>query len=98
MAMSLAVAAEEESKPDIQREMYLALGRIGSKDAINALQKAAEPGKRLFKRKAASTRLAAIEGLHLAGPSAAHALKALLQDQDAEVRDAAQKALGTMWG
>ncbi len=97
LAMSLAIAAEEESKSDIQREMYLALGRIGSKDAINALQKAAEPSRRLFKRKSTASRLAAIEALHLAGPSAANALKGFLHDQDPEVRAAVEKALSTMW-
>lgn len=97
LAMSLAIAAEDESKPDIQREMYLALGRIGSKDAISALQNAAEPSRRLFKRKPAASRLAAIEGLHLAGPSAANAIKKFVQDQDPEVRAAAEKALSTMW-
>ncbi|HSE66878.1 MAG TPA: HEAT repeat domain-containing protein [Gemmatimonadales bacterium] len=97
LAASLAIAAEDESKPDVQREMYLALGRIGSQDAIAALQKAAEPGRRLFRRKSTAARLAAIEGLHLAGPSAANAIKGFLEDEDPEVRAAAEKALSTMW-
>jgi HEAT repeat protein len=99
LAMSLAVVAEEEDKPDVQREMYLALGRIGSTEAIQALLKVAEPAKKsLFKRKpGAAVRLAAVAGLHAAGPSAANALKTLLEDDDAEVREAVQKSLATLW-
>jgi HEAT repeats/PBS lyase HEAT-like repeat len=99
LTMTLAVAAEEEEKPDVQREMYLALGRIGSPDAIQALLKAAEPAKKgLFRRKAHGTvRLAAVAGLHAAGPSAANALKTLMEDDDAEVREAVQKSLATLW-
>lgn len=98
LAMSLAVAAEEESRADIQNQMHLALGRIGSAEAIAALVKAAEPGKRSFlRRKPVAVRLSALQGLHVAGPAASNALKDLLADEDAEVRDAAQKALQTLW-
>jgi HEAT repeat protein len=96
--MSLAVAAEEESRPDVQREMYLALGRIGSAEAIQALVKAAEPGKRSFlRRKPVAVRLAAVQGMHAAGPSAANALKDLLTDAEPQVRDAVERALQTLW-
>ena len=44
LAMSLAVAADEESTPDVQREMYLALGRIGSAEAIQALRQGGGAG------------------------------------------------------
>jgi HEAT repeat protein len=97
LAMSLAVAAEEEAKPDVQKEMYLALGRIGSNEALQALRKAAEPGGKVFHRKPTSIRLAAIAGLHAAGPSAANALKELLTDDDREVRDAVERSLATLW-
>lgn len=98
LAMSLAVAAEEESRADIQSQMYLALGRIGSTEAIQALTKAAEPGKRTFlRRKPVAVRLSALQGLHIAGPSASNALKDLLSDDETEIRDAAQKALQTLW-
>jgi hypothetical protein len=97
LAMSLAVAADEEPKLDVQKEMYLALGRIGSNEAIQALRKAAEPGGRLFKRKPLAIRLAAVAGLHAAGPSAANALKDMLKDDEREVRDAVERALATLW-
>jgi HEAT repeat protein len=97
LAMTLAVAAEEESKSDVQKEMYLALGRIASTDAIQALRKAAEPGGRLFRRKPLSVRLAAVAGLHAAGPSAANALKELLTDDEREIREAVERSLSTLW-
>lgn len=97
LAMTIAVAADEEAKADVQREMYLALGRIASTDSIQALRKAAEPGGRLFRRKPQSVRLAAVAGLHVAGPSAANALKDMLKDEDREVRAAVEKALQTLW-
>jgi HEAT repeat protein len=97
VAMSLAVAATEESKHDVQREMYLALGRIGSNDALQALRKGAQPGGKFFKRKPTATRLAAIEGLHAAGPSGASVLKELMEDEEPEVREAVQRALTTLW-
>ena len=93
-----AVAADEETRPDVRREMHLALGRIGSAEAIQALAKAAEPGKRSFlRRKPVSLRLSAIEGLHIAGPSGSNALKDLMNDEEPEVRDAVKKALTTLW-
>ena len=97
LAMTLAVAADEESKSDVQREMYIALGRIASTDAIQALRKAAEPGGKLFHRKPTALRLAVIAGLHAAGPSATSVLKELLEDPEREVRDAVQRALTTLW-
>lgn len=97
VAMTLALAADTESKGDVLREMYLALGRIGSNDALNALSKGAQPGGKFFKRKPVANRVAAINGLHAAGPSGASALKELVDDEESEVRDAAQKALATLW-
>lgn len=98
MAMSLAVAADEETRPDVRREMYLALGRIASPEAIQALAKAAEPGKRSFlRRKPVSLRLLAIEGLHVAGPSGVNPLKELVDDEEQEVREAVKQALSTLW-
>lgn len=97
LAMTLAVAAEAEGKPDVQKELYLALGRIASADAIQALSKAAEPGGRLFRRKPLAVRLAAVAGLHAAGPSAANALKELLTDGEHEIREAVERSLSTLW-
>ena len=97
LAMTLAVLLDEESHPDITREMLLALGRIGTSEAVQALGRAAAPGRRLFNRKPLALRLAAIEGLRVAGNAAAGTiLQPLLTDDDSEVRQAAQKALAQL--
>ena len=93
LAMSIAVLLDDEVRPDLQREMMLALGRIGSSEAVQVLVRAAEPGGRLFNRKPVPVRLAAIDGLREAGAPAAGALRALLQDDDAEVREAARRSI-----
>ena len=94
LAMTLAVLLDEETHPDILREMMLALGRIATSEAVQTLVRAAAPGRKLFNRKPVGTRLAAVEGLARAGtPAAAGALQSLLSDDDQEVRRAAQRAL-----
>ena len=94
LAMTLAVLLDEETHPDILREMLLALGRIATNEAVQTLIRAAAPGRRLFNRKPVGTRLAAVEGLaRAATPAAAGALQSLLADEDQEVRRAAQRAL-----
>lgn len=88
---------DEETVGDVQREIIAALGRVASPEALQALAKAAEPGGRLLKRKQTAYRLAAVQALHAAGPSAANLLKALLDDDDAEIQGAARKALANLW-
>jgi HEAT repeat protein len=95
LAMPLALALEDESNPDVQRELLLALGRIGTLDAVQAIARVAAPGRRLFNRRPVSLRLAAVEALRLAGtPAASAALSALAGDPDPEVRSAVRQALG----
>ena len=96
LAMALAVAAEEESKPDVYSEMLKALGRIGTAEAVQVISKAAEPGGKILKRKPLAVRLAAVHALGLAGAPAVSYLRHLLQDDSAEVRAAAQRALAAM--
>jgi len=97
LAMSLALSAEEETNADVLRELLLALGRIGTPDAVQALARAAAPGRRLFNRRPLATRLSAIAGLRIAGSApAATALQGLLGDDEQSVRDAAQEALTGM--
>jgi HEAT repeat protein len=93
LAMTLALALEDEASLDVQRELLLALGRIGTPDAVQALARHAAPA-RLFQRRPVSVRLAAIEGLRLAGTAAAmHALQGLQQDDEGEVRRTVQAIL-----
>ncbi|HEX6644163.1 MAG TPA: HEAT repeat domain-containing protein [Gemmatimonadales bacterium] len=94
LAMSVAVLLDSESHPDVLREVMMALARIGTSDALQALVRASEPGGRIFRRKPLSTRLAAVEALGaLPGPAAAAALRGLASDGDEEVRRAAERAL-----
>lgn len=90
----LAGAAESETDLIRRREYYLALGRIGSPDAIQALIKAVQPGGRFLGRKAAGPRIAAVEALKLAGgPVALGTLEGLENDPDGEVRGVVRNAL-----
>lgn len=94
LAMPLVSAAEAEQDPEVQAECYRALGRIGTPDAVQALIKAAQTGGGLLSRKPAGPRLAAIEGLGLAGSAAAQAaLRELTGSRGGDVRAAAAAAL-----
>jgi hypothetical protein len=84
-----------EEDPAVQQEALLALGRIGSPEAVTMLQDWAS-GKGVLRRRSIPTRLTAIKGLALAGPSAVDALSSLQRDSSAEIRDAAEAALTTL--
>ena len=97
LAMPLVVALEEEDDEEVERELILALGRIGSPDAVQALIKFAQPSGKLFGRKPSSLRLAAVEALRLAAtPAAIGTLQGLSEDGDKQVRGAAVVALAQM--
>lgn len=97
LSMTLAVLLDEESHPDVQRELHLALGRIGSTEALQALVRSSKPGRAFFGRKPTELRLAAVEGLALCGtPAAIDALRDLVDDRDTRVRDAARNVLGAL--
>jgi HEAT repeat protein len=94
LAMPLVALAEQEQDLEVLTEYYHALGRIGSQDAVQALAKAAEPGGLLRGRRPSGGRVAAVEGLRLAGSQAAvAALQGLVADGDKPVRDLARRAL-----
>lgn len=97
LAMPLVVAMEEEEDEGVERELILALGRIGSPSAVQALIKFAQPGGRLFGRKPATLRAAAVEALRLAAtPAAIGTLEGLADDGDKQVRAAAHSALADL--
>ena len=87
----LLALAEAEPNADVAKEFLRAIGRIGTVAAVQALQKAAEPGGKLIARKPLHLRLGGVEGLRLA--NAVQALETLLQDGDRAVREAARQAL-----
>ena len=97
LAMPLVVALEEEEDEEVERELILALGRIGSPDAVQALIRFAQPSGKLFGRKSTAVRLAAVEALRIAAtPAAVGTLQGLSDDGDKEVRGAAVVALAQM--
>lgn len=97
LAMPLVVAMGEEKDETVERELMLALGRIGSADAVQALIKFAQPGGKLFGRKPTALRVTAVEALRLAAtPAAVGTLEGLAADGDKQVRAAAQAALGDL--
>src|SRR6266576_2677206 len=88
LAMPLVAAMEEEEDEGVERELILALGRIGSASAVQALIKFAQPGGRLFGRRPAALRAMAVEALRLAAtPAAIGTLEGLTDDGDKEVRE-----------
>jgi HEAT repeat protein len=90
----LVAAMQAEEDEAVRRELILALGRIGSGDAVQALIKIAQPSGRLFDRKPAALRLAGVEALRLAGTAPAlGTLEGLSEDGDKQVRAAAQAAV-----
>ncbi|HEV8123260.1 MAG TPA: HEAT repeat domain-containing protein [Gemmatimonadales bacterium] len=90
----LLKALESETHPEVQREMLKALGRVGTREAIDALVRTAQPPRGLFRKKHTTGRVDAIDGLRLANtPATLATIKDLLNDKDAEVREAAEKAL-----
>jgi len=94
LAMPLVVAMGEEKDEAVEQELMLALGRIGSPDAVQALIKFAQPGGKLFGRKPTGLRVTAVEALRLAAtPAAIGTLEGLGADSDKQVRAAAQAAL-----
>ncbi len=97
LAMPLVAAMEEEENEGVERELILALGRIGSPSAVQALIKFAQPGGRVFGRKPSGLRVTAVEALRLAAtPAAVGTLDGLTEDGDKQVRAAAQAALADL--
>jgi HEAT repeat protein len=91
--MPLVVALDEEKDLEVSRELILALGRIGSPDAVQALIKLAQSAGGFFSKKPVGLRLAAIEALRLAAtPAALGILQNLLTDSDRQIKAAAQAA------
>ena len=95
LAMPLVLATEDQDDLGLIEECYLALGRIGTSDAVQALIIALPPGG-LFSRKPPGPRIAAVKALRNVGSDAAlAALKALKKDPDKAVRAELAKALGS---
>lgn len=93
-ATTLIRALEDEPDTDVQLAMIAALGKVGTTEAIRRLVKMALPEGRLFRKKDANLRIAAVQALGEAKTQAAiAALKDLVTDKDRDVRDTAMRAL-----
>ncbi|MCZ6806680.1 MAG: HEAT repeat domain-containing protein [Deltaproteobacteria bacterium] len=95
LAMPLVLATEDQDDLGLIEECYLALGRIGTPDAVQALINALPPGG-MFSRNPPGPRISAVKALGRVGSEAAlGALKALKKDPDKAVRAELAKALGS---
>jgi len=93
----LKVAEESSARPEVRRDCYQALGRIGTPEALQALLAAAEPGGRIVGRKSSEQRIAAINGLKQADdPRIIDKLARFSADRDKAVRAAATQAMSEM--
>jgi HEAT repeat protein len=94
-ASSTVLIRRMEQEPDegVQAELLRAIGRLGSKEALEVLAKYAEPGG-MMNRRSTTVRAAAIEGLrHLTRPEARGLLELYSKDKEPAVRKAAEAAL-----
>jgi len=94
-AQTLVGAYETEEDEEVQLAIVAALGRVGTADAVQRLVQIAQPGGRIFRKKSAALRLAAVQALSEVGSAAAvSALRALTNDREKEVKEAAVRAVG----
>ncbi len=87
---------QREEDTTVQHEALLALGRIGSPEAITLLAEWASAGGGLLRRRAMPARLTAVQALALAGPAAVGALTTLQKDAAKEIREAAAATMQAM--
>jgi hypothetical protein len=90
LAMPLAALLETEEHPDVLRELLMALGRIGTPDALLALRRVGQGEVRRLGRRG---RLLAIEALGESGEPAVTVLRSFAGDADPEIAAAANRAL-----
>ncbi|UCG85418.1 MAG: HEAT repeat domain-containing protein [Gemmatimonadota bacterium] len=94
LVMPLINAIDAEEVDEVRGEYYRALGRIGSPDAIAALKEVARKTGGLFRSRGGTLRVAAVQGLAIAGgEEAKRVLESLKRDRDKEVRDASLSGL-----
>lgn len=88
-------ALDEERDDEVCASFLIALGRLGTADAVSRLVATAEADKGMFRKKAVALRVAAVQGLAEARTAEAlETLKALQADKDEDVRATAVYALG----
>ena len=86
--VTLSRALDAEADEEVQLAILASLGRIATAEAVQKLIAAAEAEGRIFRKKSAAYRLAAVQALGDAGtPEAVAALKGLAEDKDKDVRE-----------
>lgn len=89
-ASVLIKALDAEKDEEVQFSFLVSLGKLGTPDAVERLVRSADPERGLFRKKTTQFRVAAIHGLAEARtPAALDALRALQEDKDSVVREAA---------
>jgi HEAT repeat protein len=97
MAPALIRALDEERDSDVQRTLLMALGKVGSPDAVRRLITAAEPEGRFFNKTPTAIRVAAVQALaEVRAAEARAALATLVKDREREVREAAARGLAAV--
>lgn len=87
-------AIDSEPEVEVQLAQIAALGRFGTPDSVAKLSRAAADDGRIFRRKNAAYRVAAVQALAETRTAAAlSALRALANDREKDVRDAAARAI-----
>jgi hypothetical protein len=87
---TLVHALNDEKDEEVQAAQLRALGKLGTRDAVQRLLEEAAPEQGLFKKKSSALRVAAVKGLAEAGTASAMvALRKLTLDKDESVREAA---------
>jgi HEAT repeat protein len=94
-APQLLRALDAEKDDDVQEAFLLALGKLGTPEAVQRLISASESKRGLFQKKTTTLRVAAVNALAEArSEEAMAALRELQGDKDADVRAAVTLALG----
>jgi HEAT repeat protein len=88
-------ALDGERDDEVSAAFLIALGRLGTAEAVSRLIAAAEPDRGMFRKKPVALRVAAVQALADARtPEALAVLKALQADKDEDVRATAVYVLG----
>jgi HEAT repeat protein len=88
-------ALDDERDDEVCASFLIALGRLGTAEAVSRLIATAEADKGMFRKKPVALRVAAVQGLSEARTAdALEALTALQTDKDEDVRATAVYALG----
>jgi HEAT repeat protein len=96
-APTLLKALDVEKDEQVQAAFLVALGKLGTPDAVQRLLRAAEAERGVVKKTPVALRIAAVHGLTEARtPEALEALRALHDDKDPAVRAAVAVSLGRL--